>query len=278
MKKHFFLIMIGLCYLQNLQAQSILDNLFGNDTKLIEQAIRQSCFVVRQDYVLQDDAGHRYGNAGKDYFGRTYGIGVVSGNKLWMSAQVRQAWTGDAQYTPFKDSLEAVPFKTALRSVDSTTFMQDEVWNADIKDGVAYGNFSAFQGAPLGEEAPSRGRLAVFYAEESSGTDTIAIQMTMAQVKNIQWAADGTATEKAINLKGKHILGGALFMEKIGHGMITFELAGLYVKMNNAWVLHKISHIATTTKNTIITPIGGTTIGEEEDASGGKNKHKKKKN
>lgn len=275
MKKTIIIALLGLLSFHIGQAQSILDDLFGNDTQLIEKAIRKSCFVVRQDYALQDEAGHRYGSAGKDYFGRFYGIGIVSGNKLWMGAEVREAWVADPQYTPFKDSLQATPFKTALRSVDSTAFMTEKVWQATVVDGVAFGGFDAFEGAPLGEEAPERGRLAVFYTDSKIGLDSAAVQMTMAQVKSIQWEADGTAKENSINLKGKHILGGALFMEKVGHGMITFELAGLYVKLGNDWKLHKISHVATPAK-----PAGALTPIDQvapEGANGG-NKKKKKKN
>ena len=260
MKRYWMLLVLLAMGLSQAQAQKsgLLEGLFGNDDTIIEKALKQACVVVRQDYVIKDSLGVPYGSGQLPYFGRAYGIGVVSNGFLWTSQRVRQPWIWDANYTGYSKTHTAAPYEMAWKEVEADSFGVSKEWDAQMVGGAAVGALpqdggTARPGVYQGDTLTEQGRLAVFYIEEGEHPDSAEIQMATALVEDIQWEEDGKAEEEAIKLKGKQLLGGALFTEHIGPGSITFKLSGLYVKttrLNDPWKLQKLVLL----ENTVPTP------------------------
>ena len=243
MKKTWLFAILFVFGFGSSNAQSLLDNILGKDQLIIEMAIQKSCFLIRQDYILKDTAGLEYKSPNQEYFGRGYAIGVVSGKQLWTTALSRKPWVSDVNFTPQKGKFTPENYQSALRPVTALQFEKAQIWTPTIVNEVAVGKFERFEGATQGESKPTKGRLAVFYIKEGENPDSAAIQIATVQISNIQWDTKGMANEDHINLKGKRILGGALFTEKIGYGTISFELSGIYVKtehLTDPWRIHQL--------------------------------------
>lgn len=282
MKKYCFIIALLLANAINIQAQDsgLLESLFGNDQGLIEKALMKTAVLVRQDYVVKDSSGVPYGQGSLSYYGRTYGIGIVTDTVLWVPQHVRQSWIWDAAYTPYKDTHTAVPSEMAWSPLEAIRFSQGMQWEATVKKGIAYGGFTQTAGAHQGDSLPKVGRLAVFYINKGEKPDSAKIQVSTAQLKDIQWEKDGTAQEDQIKLKDKQILGGALFTEHTGPASISFQLSGLYVKtmnLNKPWRIHRLEERKAILPMQQLTP-PATAVEQEQKSAGKKKKRKKKKN
>jgi hypothetical protein len=213
----------------------------SGDQKLVRMAIDSSLCVLRQDYTLTNQKGMQYGRNGKEYFGRTYTIGVMADNKVFTNAQLLKPWEGDANYEKFKaaDSIKPRLSATFARPLVKSTYV------TVIPDTTAQGSDSAIAmlSSPdtttnIGRvrNSPDRGGwLVVVASREGFPTnDTLPLNYTIYKAQPQFTETNNKGYIRNMPVK-ENLIGGVYFISRISLGRITFIAAGILGKDKTGW-------------------------------------------
>lgn len=101
--------------------------------QLIYRALKPSLRLVRQEFIMVNDAGKKYGYNQKPYFSRVYQVGVLAAGKLWVGLQyAQQPWLTDGRYIENKNIGNPLLTVRTWRPLDEGSFDQvHTTWNVE---------------------------------------------------------------------------------------------------------------------------------------------------
>ncbi len=213
----------------------------SGDQKLVRMAVDSSLCVLRQDYTLTNQKGMQYGRNGKEYFGRTYSIGVMADNKVFTDARLLRPWEADANFDKFKtaDSIKPRLNPTYARPLTKSAYV------TVIPDTTLQGTDStiAMLTSPdttsnigRARNSPDRGGWLVVVASPAgfSTNDTLPLNYTIYKAQPQFTETGGKGYIKNMPVK-ENFIGGVYFISRISLGKITFIAAGILEKDKSGW-------------------------------------------
>lgn len=101
-------------------------SILSADQRFVRLAVDSSICLIRQEYTLIDARGNEYGRNSDPFFGRQYGLGVISDSGIWVGAELSSPWTADRNFEKFRSSDSLTPHlgKTFLRRPGQGGFTQ----------------------------------------------------------------------------------------------------------------------------------------------------------
>lgn len=136
----------------------VLEQFLTADQQFIKKTTDSVLFVVRQDYILRDTTtGTEYGRGGREYFGRAYGLVVLSEDKLWGENKLKMPWLADTYFAQYSevDSIQPILSKTAIRSINGKEFREVAIEQLATTTYDSLLEKVALTSYPLKEELPS---------------------------------------------------------------------------------------------------------------------------
>ena len=251
MKKITLLLFSAVLFINTtVLAQPSIDKIPGLisfDDQLIKAALDSVFFIVRQDYVLRYTRGNiakDFGRGGNEYFGRVYGLVVLSENKFWADGRLKTPWLLDENYRDFQsvDTLIPVLTNTSFRRISEKSFKK---YNVIIKDSSKsdYFYYETMKDLRSVSNNPntkdSMGWLVIAYTKDDiQHNDSCDVYLfpfrPRPQYKNNSYAP--------IKMPQKeYILGGGYFTVNISVGQIRFSYAGVLYKKAQNWLISLIA-------------------------------------
>lgn len=209
--------------------------------------MKNAFVVVRQDYhLVDDDEGEVKTAEGKDYWGRTYSMGVRVGDSDYLiSGEAVRPWVKDG--LPKSASLRPEVSRTAVRSFEAGEF---EPWEFDA-DGVAElrdkrlytSGGSEEPGLSLvGFSGQTRGYAvwAVPAAALSEGADTPAMRLVFAKT-SVNF--NDARTLYDIDSAGAADAFGGVYVVPVSErpGCVDFCVAGVFQRVGGIWKLVSVA-------------------------------------
>lgn len=220
------------------------DKFVSLDKKLITAAVDSSLCIVRQDYVLKDTNDNAYGRQNRDYFGRTYQLGVITGNRVWVDKKTATPWTLDGSYDNYKnnDTIKPELSHVAVRFLPGTTFR-----SLDYKIDNSTEGYATY---PLETESitipnirrnkQGDGWLVVVHSREDiTLKEDCALEYTIYMPNLSIGEKSSEAVVKKMPVKEK-ILGGVYYTYQIKAGQVQFLVAGILKKKGSEWVIESL--------------------------------------
>jgi len=242
MKKQFAIIVTSLlgtflAYCQDKQT----DLIFFSKENIEFTALKQFLYLIRQDYIVIDESGKPRFRGGNNYYGKAYTIGVLSEDtKLLFPTYIRSPWEIDDTY----DQLANRNYKPEcslfrMKSYADGEYFVTKLQSTDEENEISF-MLAGKQGIMIEENLQDNGTLIVFYTSAASPDNFADILHSIMYLDDITWNSDGSANIEELNYGENEIIGGALFSRHISPGNIRWKLAGLYLPVNNKWVLKSI--------------------------------------
>jgi hypothetical protein len=114
--KRFFLSMAGALLIASISAQSIPRSFNAGYQALIEEAVRDGIFLVRQSYQLKNIANNTlYGWGHAEHFGYSLSLGIMAENGYYVEPQAVEPWKYDRKFIDYNDQRYYVPFVSESR-------------------------------------------------------------------------------------------------------------------------------------------------------------------
>ena len=211
--------------------------------KFIRVAIDSSLCIIRQDYILKNNKNNdEYGRNGNDFFGRSYKLGVFSGNKIWTVGDIRTPWIDDRFFDKYlkndtiKPALSSVAYKP-LASYSTAKYEEmidckpDET--EDSTNVTSYSRQVDFLGS-VGIKRFSTevsGVLVVVSSKESFSTNENATPDFSLYSTTVQFQenAKDVSLKKVLTLLANkdNVLGGVFYATVVITGNIQFVATGM---------------------------------------------------
>lgn len=235
-------LMLSLCAVAQI-------DLTSEGQKMVKNALTDAVVLVRQNYVLVNDKQEEFGRSNKDYFGRAYGVGLITDCGLAVPATTAEPWRVDNAFDKYRDSKEYTPkvSETEIRRVGMNRY--ENITLDSTKVRFTADSLTAYlpmvQTPALHAEMPNNGEVAGWVVIlstngnlETDETADIAIDAYKYKATfdklNVRYPLEQTPS-----MLVKNILGGAFFVPSYSMGQITFKYAGVLVKQGNEWQIVK---------------------------------------
>lgn len=220
------------------------DKFVSLDKRLISAAVDSSLCIVRQDYILKDSNNNAYGWQNKDYFGRTYQLGVITGKQIWVDKKTATPWAMDNIYDRYKnnDTIKPELSQVAVRFLPGTGFR-----NVTYRINNSMTDFASY---PLETERITipnvkrskrgDGWLVVVHSREDiTQKEECALEYTI-YMPNITFAEGANeAVVQKMPVKEK-IIGGVYYTYQVRAGQVQFFVAGILRKKGSGWVIESL--------------------------------------
>ena len=123
---------------------------FKEWSSLTEQALQESFFLVRVEYLLEEkSSGNRYGRNSQDYYNRLYTVGVRVNGRLWANSyRLNEPWADDPEFDKYRDDDAYLPVVSnyAVRPLNGREFKK--------LDNIEMEEFKFMEDLSLGGIAP----------------------------------------------------------------------------------------------------------------------------
>lgn len=235
-------LMLSLCAVAQI-------DLASEGQKMVRNALTDAVVLVRQNYVLVNDKQEEFGRSNNDYFGRAYGVGLITDCGLSVSAATAEPWRNDEAFAKYRDSKEYVPklsatevryagknrYETLTMDTSKVRFTADSV--------IAYLPMTPNPAlhAELPVDGDVTGWLVILSSlgnVETDETSEIAIDAYKYTV-TFDKRSKVSPIEQTPSMQVKNILGGAFFVPSYVMGQITFRYVGFLMKNDDGWQLVK---------------------------------------
>jgi hypothetical protein len=215
-------------------------NLSRNSQRMFEESLKEVVFCMRQEYVIQNRRGEKFGHLDKAYFGKKYTIGVIVGSDMCFPSYLRKPWEGDERLLEYKKSHKPVCSVLYIKNINGG--LQRELTNLNIDTTSA---ISSFKQGPVGLKKADdtdglKEYLMLYHIPVDSEEVFPDITVTLHHIDDVQWNGNGTAEIKNFNFMGKEAIGGILLKEYIATGTIELRVAGLYVLNGDKWIVQSL--------------------------------------
>ena len=215
-------------------------NLSRNSQRMFEESLKEVVFCLRQEYVIQNRRGEKFGHLDKAYFGKKYTIGVIVGSDMYFPTYLRKPWEGDDRLLEYKKSHKPVCSVLYIKNINGG--IQRELTNLNIDTTTA---ISSFKQGPFGlaqadDTAGLKEYLMLYHIPVDTEMVFPEVTVTLHQIDQVQWNGNGTADVKNFNFMGKEAIGGILLKEYITTGRIELKVEGLYVQKGDKWIIRAL--------------------------------------
>jgi hypothetical protein len=218
-------------------------SILSSDQRMVRLAVDSSICLVRQEYTLMDAKGNEYGRNSDAYFGRRYGLGVISDSGIWVGAEIGTPWVGDRNFEKFRTG-------DSLRPHLARTYVRRPV----------QGGFTELSGRPVGggglfcmtRPGGLAGIACVHDVRDPGGWMvllTVKDGMDIGDTTRFGYNtfqprlsfADSTGKGYVKNMPGdKGLVGGIYYTCVIGMGRISFNAAGILQKDEKGWYVQPL--------------------------------------
>ena len=263
-------IVIGcmLCWEGEAQFRSFTGPASANQ-QLIEEAVREGLFIVRQAYQLEDTAAEPpayYGRDGKSYFGQTYSVGARLDGGYVIDARLAAPWLEDAHFEEYRNSTQYRPVisKTEYRDITEIIY-HPLAFRAENRDSVPKGSLCQQQDSLFSagfslweEEGLCRGWVVLAVGEKPlSESDSVKVSLLIYRTE-VNLEADKQLYEIKAPATSLSVMGGIYVCPvAIGIGQLSFRLAGLVQQIEDKWYIMGVKGTVTTDRTSgSLTPIG----------------------
>jgi len=212
------------------------------DQAFVYEAIQESVLILRQDYVIVDDNGKRFGRDNKDYYGTVYFIGIAADNRIWCSNIINSPWLIDAtadyseEFKPEVSKLYILNKKT--KQFD---FIKRSVIEGSEKEILQKMNLYYFKYDTKGIEVlynymAKDGWVVLAYTDVNAKDADIQNNMKWAIFKRTLSYKAGENSAIIENFPAiSNVIGGAFVVPFFHNGNVTFKLSGLIDKKVMNW-------------------------------------------
>ena len=210
------------------------------------KALKSTFYLVVQEYTLFSPDGNQVIRGNKNFFGRTFAIGVLSqDNKLWFPKYVRFPWKQDQNFNEYKKTHTPKCTIFRIRMLDDTTYKDYNInkFPVDTSDLALWIYSGIYGGIPFTDELIKHGTLITFYASSPVPEKKGDITYSVSSLSNLEWDSNGICRIEEIKTLDQQIMGGALYQRLITPGKIEWKLAGFYVPVDNTWIIQSIKNL-----------------------------------
>lgn len=235
MKKIIFII-ISICLSISLKAQHAT-NLFTAEQEFVYKATDSALVIIRIDYRLKDTNNMSYGLGGKTYFGRSYAVGIISGNRIYVDGKALSPWITDSNYVEYKNNTMYKPVLNPIlcrRLCDkSFTDTLDFENNIDsIENQLSVLSFKKdYKGIQqIKETKDSTGWLMLAYTnDEFLKNDSLDLKWVIYRpgLKITDNKLDAEVKKMQMD---KNLIGGIYINTGISLGNLSFQFSGMLIK------------------------------------------------
>jgi hypothetical protein len=233
MTRNILLFIFSLCpyFTVICQEKSDINIPLISQENLEYQALKQTFFLVCQEYIIYSKEGAPRYRYGKNYFGRAFAIGVLSHDgKIWFPKYVRYPWISDPNFIEYKYThiprLSGLRFRT-IEDTAYRTKVNIEEAPKDSTKVVAYFLSDDTTGIRFSDDFVEKGTLFVF-------------NYVIISADGLKWDSNGVSQIKDPYPGSQKILGGALYQRIITPGKIEWRLAGFYTQVNGKWAIKSV--------------------------------------
>lgn len=242
-----FKILVLVIFLAGQELATCQENL--NDFLLFTQenleytALKSFFYIVRQEYVVVKNNRNVETRVGNDYYGKLYTLGVLGEDtNLWLPAYIRYPWEMDYTFDKKNDAkYKAECSITRFKSKTDIEYYSTKIHWQESDDLILSLKIGRKDGIALEETWPDEGTLFVFSTSTSSPDAFGDIEHSIIYLDDIAWDSAGIAEADPLDFGNERILGGALFSRYIEPGNVRWKLSGMYIILDDKWVLKSIS-------------------------------------
>ena len=207
--------------------------------EIVEKAIASNIGIVRLPYRLkQRSTGALFGRDGKEEFGRSYSIAVLTDEGYITAPDNVKPWEDDNAYSKFRPDYEAFLASTALRSPQDSVFSPSKV---ETDNDFAYINGKQQTlGLPINRAVGEvRGWLVWYKADEDLSKNEKATISCTPILKTIT-ICDTLKRQEITDIpKGENYIGGCFVtIDYTGNGVVEFKLSGFIERSIDKWNLY----------------------------------------
>jgi hypothetical protein len=243
--------MVSLLSEQSAKAQI---RLISGNQQLIEEAVQDGIFIVRQQYQLMDTTAETpeyWGLNGALHFGASYSLGVKTTKGYYLDRKAVYPWLYDDNFDEYRDSDKFAPVisQTGVRHLDSLAYraiaFNDKSTTAVADSQFYYVDDSATFGRGFIEDntaGEKKGWLVWAVSEKTMQTvpDTVNVSMLIYRTE-LNFVNEQTEYEIKKPSTNKTILGGIYVLpETTDIGVITVKLCGTLLLKDDKWEVVKI--------------------------------------
>ena len=208
------------------------------------QALKQSFFLVSQEYIIYSKEGTPRYRYGKNYFGRTFAIGILSHDgKIWFPKYVRFPWVSDPNFKEYRHAYTPRLSGLRFRAIEDTTYRKNLNIEEAPKDTTKVEMFLLSDdttGIRFSDDLISKGTLFVFYTSNTVPEKRGDISYVIISAEELNWDSDGVSYIKDPYAASEKILGGALYQRIITPGKIEWRLAGFFTQIDGKWAIKSV--------------------------------------
>ena len=226
-----------------------LGNMSSSNQQLIEEAVKDGLFVVRQRYQLQDTTAQTpalFGWQNRNWFGESYSLGIKVKTGYYLSDKAIRPWIYDPKYEQYTANNKLTPVLSAreYRTVEDTVYKAlpnndisvKEISSSyifQVQDSVSFEQ----KGFPVDTcDGTKKGWLVWLVTDKplEEQTDQLPTYLIYRLEMNFEQGKDRYEIREPSS--EKHILGGFYFVPAFNEiGQITFCLAGILNHENSKW-------------------------------------------
>lgn len=223
------------------QDKPVVDLSFVSQENIEYTALKPLFFLIRQEYVIIARNGEKITRGGNEYFGKAYTIGVISkSQKLWFPEFIRSPWNEDENFNAYKEQYKPECTNTRVRALNDSAYKFFTLTNLESHGPIVNFRFG-LTGIKISDTISESGCLIIFHSKDQIPEKKENIQYSIVNIEGAKWNSEGSyAIAEPYLGSNQQIIGGAYFKRIITRAKIEWELAGLYVKMKDIWVIQSL--------------------------------------
>lgn len=207
-------------------------------------ALKNSFFLLCQEYIIFTKENTPKFRFGKNYFGRSFAVGILTKEgRIWFPKYVRYPWINDPNFKEYENTYTPRISGLRYKLIEDTAYRQCINIEQPPKDTARVEMFflsTETAGIEFSEEEVHQGSLFIFYTSNPVPENKGDINHIIISLSDLKWDSEGISYIQDPYLSNFKILGGALFQRKINPGKIEWRLAGFYTPINDKWAIKSI--------------------------------------
>ena len=254
MKNVFYMVLfIAGINVTSMAQQSPLDNVFGSNQQMIEEAVKDGLFVVRRYYQLQDTTKTEptyFGWNNLPYFGFTYSLGMKVISGYYMDDMAARPWVYDSRYDEYRGNARYVPVisESEYRLHNDTVYLtlpfRDRIVGEITKDHICFIQDTVFRnkGFMVDTVGGVKKGWLVWAVTDKPLSEQPGQALSFLSYRAELTFEAGKESYEVRNLTTDKVISGGIYVvpdySKIGR--ITFRMAGILAKSGEQWKVIRI--------------------------------------
>jgi hypothetical protein len=255
MKRLLLVGILCIAYTHSSHAQFGMRSLNSNNQQLIEEAVREGFFIVRQSYQLKDtvsDTPQYYGWNNAPNFGEIYSLGVKATNGYYLDDKAIYPWKYDRKFDEYVNSNQYLPVISQSEYRPYRQLADSAYIRFPYKDGVLVGEEFHFVTDSLfgnkgfvvdDSDGLKQGWLVWLTSADSLekiGNESLSLLIYR---NELTFDAEKSAYKIEAPSTNKRVLGGIYIVPQTeGIGKITFYLSGLVSGKDGHWQVVRLGN------------------------------------